>query len=131
MAKLTVEEERLSESFILYELMRRVLEKDLVKMAQAPVKLKDPYIHLVEQTLRDLSKKLHDTKAQMKRLNIKVELNEHDETFSEYTIFFRGYASTAKYLNVHLRNQVAKQIEAWFLHRSDFHNGPNPSPPPH
>ncbi|MBM7094331.1 MULTISPECIES: hypothetical protein [Alteribacter] len=124
MAKLTVEEERLSESFILYELMRRVLENDLVKMNQAPVKLKTPYIHLVEQTLRDLSRELHETKRHMKRLNLKVELNSHDNTFSEYTIFYRGYALTAKYLNAHLKNQVSEKIEAWFLHRRQSKEGP-------
>ncbi|WP_026689756.1 hypothetical protein [Alteribacter aurantiacus] len=119
MAKLTVEEERLSESYILYELMRRVLEKDLVKMNQSPLKLKGPYIHLVEHTLQDLSKELFETKARMKHLNIKVELNDYDDTFSEYTIFYRGYALTAKYLNAHLKNQVAETIESWFLHRKN------------
>ncbi|MDQ0255827.1 hypothetical protein J2S74_003209 [Evansella vedderi] len=114
MAKLTVEEERLSESYILFELARKVLEKDLSKIAQSPMKLKDPYIRLLEQTLGHLSKELYSIKANMKKLGLKVQLNEHDDTFSEYTIFFRGYVLTAKYLNAHLKNQVSQQIAKLF-----------------
>ncbi|MDG5789934.1 hypothetical protein QA612_20975 [Evansella sp. AB-P1] len=114
MAKLTPEEERLSESYILLELARKVLEKDLVKINQSPVKLKDPYIRLLEQSLSKLSKELYETKANMKKLGLKVQLNDHDDTFSEYTLFFRGYVLTAKYLNAHLRNQVSHQIAQLF-----------------
>ncbi|WP_096188950.1 hypothetical protein [Evansella halocellulosilytica] len=114
MAKLTVEEERLSESYILSELARKVLEKDLKKLEEAPLKLKDPYFHLLEHTLHELSKELYKTKSKMKQMGIKVQLNDHDETFSEYTIFFRGYVLTAKYLNAHLKNQVSDQIARLF-----------------
>ncbi|MBU9714815.1 hypothetical protein [Evansella tamaricis] len=114
MAKLTVEEENITESYILFELARKVLEKDLAKMNHAPMKLKDPYIHLLERTLHQLSKNLRTTKTKMKELGLKVQLNDHDETFSEYTIFFRGYVVTAKYLNAHLKNQVSQQIEGLF-----------------
>ncbi|MBU9721396.1 MULTISPECIES: hypothetical protein [Bacillaceae] len=114
MAKLTAEEEHITESYILFELTRKVLEKDLSRMNQAPLKLKDPYIHLVEKTLQQLSKDLYTTKAKMKQLGLKVQLNDHDDTFSEYSIFFRGYVLTAKYLNAHLRNQVSHQIEGLF-----------------
>ncbi|UCZ51571.1 hypothetical protein LGQ02_11890 [Bacillus shivajii] len=114
MAKLTVEEEQLSESYILCELARKVLEKDLKRLEQAPLKLKDPYVHLLEHTLQQLSKDLYTTKAKMKKLGIKVQLNDHDETFSEYTIFFRGYVLTAKYLNAHLKNRVSDQIAHLF-----------------
>ncbi|PIB61091.1 hypothetical protein AOA62_24455, partial [Pseudomonas sp. 2995-3] len=61
MAKLTAEEEHITESYILFELARKVLEKDLARMNQAPLKLKDPYIHLVEKTLQQLSKDLYTT----------------------------------------------------------------------
>ncbi|PYZ98157.1 hypothetical protein CR205_06055 [Alteribacter lacisalsi] len=126
MARLTVEEERLSETYILYELARKVLESDLVRIQEAPVKLKTPYIHLLEQTIRLLGKELHFTKVQMKKLGLKVEFNSKDETFSEYTIFFRGYALTAKYMNAHLKNKVADTIEAGFFRQSDqsFRTGP-------
>lgn len=114
MAKLTKEEERLSESYILFELARKVLERDLSQMDHSPMKLKDPYIRLLEQTLCNLSKELHTIKAAMRKLGLKVQLNEHDDTFSEYTIFYRGYVLTAKYLNAHLKNQVSQHIAQWF-----------------
>ncbi|WP_416150645.1 hypothetical protein ACM26V_06645 [Salipaludibacillus sp. HK11] len=116
MAKLTVEEEQLVESYILLEMARKVLERDLAHINQAPLKLKEPYIHLLEMTLHRLSRKLYVTKFTMKQLGLKIQLNAYDKTFSEYTIFFRGYILTAKYLNTHLRNQVSKQIEDLFTY---------------
>lgn len=121
MAKLTAEEERLSESYILFELARKVLERDLSQIDHSPMKLKDPYIHLLEQTLRNLSKELHSIKATMRKHGLKVQLNEHDETFSEYTIFYRGYVLTAKYLNAHLKNQVSQHIAKWFTGTRENH----------
>ena len=114
MAKLTAEEEHITESYILFELARKVLEKDLAKISQSPLKLKDPYIRLLDQTIYQLSKELYSVKAKMKNLGLKVQLNKHDETFSEYTIFFRGYVLTAKYLNAHLKNQVSTRIVQLF-----------------
>ncbi|TMW73348.1 hypothetical protein [Alteribacter natronophilus] len=115
MARLTVEEERLSETCILYELSRKVLENDLARMEEAPLKLKDPYIRLLERTIHMIGRELSLTKMRMKKIGLKVELNSRDDTFSEYTIFFRGYAMTAKYMNAHLKNQVAETIESCFF----------------
>jgi len=115
MAKLTAEEEQLTESYILLEMARKVLEIDLARMDRAPLKLKDPYIRLLEVTLNHLSRQLYVTKFTMKQLGLKIQLNSHDKTFSEYTIFSRGYVLTAKYLNVHLKNQVSRQIEDLFV----------------
>lgn len=115
MARLTAEEEQLTESYILLEMARKVLEIDLARMDQAPLKLKDPYIRLLEVTLHHLSRQLYVTKFTMKQLGLKIQLDKYDKTFSEYTIFFRGYILTAKYLNVHLKNQVSRQIEDLFI----------------
>lgn len=115
MARLTAEEEKLTESYILLEMARKVLEIDLARMDQAPLKLKDPYIRLLEVTLHHLSRQLYVTKFTMKQLGLKIQLDKYDKTFSEYTIFFRGYILTAKYLNVHLKNQVSRQIEDLFI----------------
>ncbi|SES32021.1 hypothetical protein [Salipaludibacillus aurantiacus] len=116
MAKLTAQEERLTESYILLEMARKVLEKDLARLDQAPLKLKDPYIRLLEVTLHRLSREMYETRRSMKKLGLKIQLNDYDQTFSEYTIFFRGYVLTAKYLNAHLKNQVSRRIESLFTY---------------
>lgn len=119
MAKLTAEEEHLSESYILYELARKVLERDLNRINEAPVKLKDPYIRLLHASLHHLSKQLYVTKKKMRQLGMKIQLNEQDDTFSEYTIFFRGYVLTVKYLNAHLKNQVSERIAYLFTGKNE------------
>lgn len=115
MAKLTAEEERLAESYILLEMARKVLEKDLARLDDTPLKLKEPYIHLLEATLHRLSRRLYTIKLHMKKAGVKVQMNEFDSTFSEYTIFFRGYVLTAKYLNIHLKHQVSREIGNLFI----------------
>jgi hypothetical protein len=115
MAKLTGEEEQLTESSILLEMARKVLEIDLARMDQTPLKLKDPYIRLLEVTLYRLSRQLYVTRFTMKQLDLKIQLIKSDKTFSEYMIFFRGYVLTVKYLNAHLKNQVSRKIEDLFI----------------
>ncbi|UTR14940.1 hypothetical protein MM221_20800 [Salipaludibacillus sp. LMS25] len=114
MSKLTEEEENLTEYYILLEMARKVLERDLERLDQAPLKLKDPYIHLLELSLHKLSLQFYKTKKNMKKIGLKVHLTHVDQTFSEYKIFSRGYVLSTKYLNAHLKNQVSRQIEDLF-----------------
>ena len=115
MPKLSSEEEHLVESLIFLEMTRKVLEKDLGGLEQAPLKIKEPYVHLLESALFTLSRRLHRTKWKMKQAGITVHPHQCDETFSEYNIFFRGYVVTAKYLNTDLRDRVSQNIEQIFL----------------
>ncbi|MBB5174493.1 hypothetical protein [Texcoconibacillus texcoconensis] len=114
MSRLSKKEEQLSETYILTELTRSVLERDLKAFQQAPVKLKQPYIALLEKTLNTISKESFKLKEQMRDLNLNVSKQQSDDTFTEYMIFCRGYVLTAKYMNTHLRNQVADYISRYF-----------------
>ncbi|MCR6110959.1 hypothetical protein HXA35_11495 [Bacillus sp. A301a_S52] len=114
MSKLTEAEEHLIESYILFEMARKVLEKDLERLDQAPLKLKEPYIRLLELSLHKLSLQFYKTKKDMKKIGLKVHLTHVDRTFSAYKIYSRGYVLNAKYLNAHLKNQVSRQIEGLF-----------------
>lgn len=122
MAILTAEEEHMTESYILLEMARKVLEKDLAHMDHAPIKLKDPYIRLLEVTLYHLSKDLYKTKSKMKNLGIKIHLNTYDSSYSEYTIFIRGYVLSAKYLNTNLKSKVSHLIESMFTEQKKKFN---------
>ncbi|WP_093072269.1 hypothetical protein [Salisediminibacterium halotolerans] len=113
-AVLSREEEQIVESFIFLDIARKVLEKDLSRLQHAPLKIKEPYIRLIEAALEKLSTHMYRTKWEMKQADLQVQLQRMDSTFSEYSIFFRGYVVTAKYLNPHLRNQVSRMIEQLF-----------------
>lgn len=114
LASLSREEEQIVESFIFLDITRKVLEKDLSRLEHAPLKIKEPYIHLIEAALERLSTHMYRTKWEMKQAGLRVQLQRMDSTFSEYSIFFRGYVVTAKYLNPHLRNQVSRKMEQLF-----------------
>lgn len=109
-------EERLIERYILLTLCRQVLERDLKAFNQSSIRMKDPYVHLIEFALTALSKELHKIKAEQRQIKMTIRRASVSDTFSEYVIYFQGYTYSMTYMNVHLKYQVQDCIEDLFGH---------------
>ncbi|ADH99392.1 hypothetical protein [Salisediminibacterium selenitireducens] len=116
MKPLNKAEELLIEHYILLTLCRQVLERDLKAFSQSSIRMKDPYVHLIEFALTALSKDLYKIKGEQQQKKMTIHRASVSDTFSEYVIHYQGYTYTMTYKNVHLKYQVQDCIEDLFGH---------------
>ncbi|MFC7371722.1 hypothetical protein ACFQPF_08540 [Fictibacillus iocasae] len=110
------EEDRgLIERFIMYPMLLTIFDRDLRIIQAVPLKLKRPYILLIEKIMDDISMELHETRKQMLSRKIKVMDGKRLDDLTEYEIFIRGYREVMRFPNVHLRNKAETLIEHFLL----------------
>lgn len=118
MNRLSSQEETLFEAFIILSFSRKVLEKDLKIIENSHFKIKEPYIDLNYRCIDAISKQLFEIKKQLHSKNIKIQFGANDGTFTEFHCYFRGYVQTKRLLNVHIKNQVQKKLNDFFIPKS-------------
>jgi hypothetical protein len=108
-------EEELIYEYIHLDYLISTLESDLKSIESAPIKIKEPYILLVEETLKKVRSDLKAVKEKMKELDIKVFSQRRvDEMFVEYPYFAHGYSGTMKYWDAALRFASTKRLKQYF-----------------
>lgn len=75
------------ENAIYLPMLVQVLEKDLDLIENGPFKLKRPYTHLIEETLKVIRAELKETNAFMRNRKLKIIKGASDGTFTEYAFF--------------------------------------------
>lgn len=94
-----------------------VLEKDRLIIDKSPFKLKEPYLNLVEETIKAVQRDLKVTKDKMRKENMKVQQIGHDETFTMYSFFYKGFEEQHNYFNPRIRNKVHELMEFYLYKR--------------
>jgi hypothetical protein len=110
----TKEDYILIEKFILYPLILTILDRDIKVVEQAPFKLKQPYITLVERVMTERSQELFAIKKELRSRKIRVDKGKRLDDTVEYNIFVRGYHEVYRYSSYHLRNKSELLIEEFF-----------------
>lgn len=108
-------EEDLVHDFIIRTYLLEVLEKDIHVIEDAPFKLNETYIHLVENVLKKARVDLRKIKDEMKQLIIKVaEPKRSNVDFIHYDYFVRGYHSYSRYWDAALKIHGTRLLEKYF-----------------
>lgn len=123
MTRIPEEDRDMLEKAIYLPMVLTVLNKDLVVVNQSPFKLKQPYLNLIEKTMKTIQGELAQVKQYLKKNNLKVFELKRDEAFTMYTFLYKGYEEHHNYFNPRLRNKVQELIEYYFSlsNRSGIH----------
>lgn len=96
----------LAESYILYPMARGVLEKDKLIIENSSMKIKSPYLTKIDNALKAIHLKLRETKAKMRKENLKIVEVERGNSYVMYRYYWKGYSGDMQYLNANLKNRV-------------------------
>jgi hypothetical protein len=111
-------EEELIYEYIHLDYLISTLENDLKTFESSPIKIKEPYILLVEETLKKVRSDLKTVKDKMKNLNIKVFPKRRvDDMFVEYPYFARGYHGVQRYWDAALIFASSKRMKKYLGQR--------------
>ncbi|MBO1515655.1 hypothetical protein [Metabacillus bambusae] len=114
-APISKDQEELIHNFIVRTYLINVLESDLKTIERANFKLNEPYIKLVEHILKKIRIEIRDMKAEMKKLEMKVEEPFLDNVeFWQYDFYVRGYHGFKRYWDYALKMHCTKLLDMYF-----------------
>lgn len=102
------------ENMIYLPMIISILERDREVIETSSFKLKGPYIHIVETTLKVVRAELKEINKYARSKNMKMIKRGKDGTFTEYAFIHNGYEDKRRYMNIRLRNRTEELIGIYF-----------------
>ncbi|WP_062105316.1 hypothetical protein [Bacillus niameyensis] len=115
MTRIPMNDRDIIEQAIYLPMLLTVLSRDLRIVQKSPFKLKDPYVELIEETMKSIQKDLAEAKRYMHKNNIKIERLKSDDAFTMYLFLYKGYEEMHNYFNPRLRNRVEELMRSYML----------------
>ncbi|NLP50027.1 hypothetical protein [Bacillus sp. RO1] len=119
MTRLSKEQINLFEQAIYLPLLLIVLERDTSVIKDSGIKLKEPYLTLIDQVMRKIQLQLKQIKADMKQQHMRLHKLKQDESFTMYAFLFNGYEEHHNYFNPRIRNKVNELLMQFILQTED------------
>ncbi|RPJ96843.1 hypothetical protein CW357_03430 [Rummeliibacillus sp. TYF005] len=106
MLNLSKEAIQMLEQVIYLPMVLQILQNDCRAFEQGAFKLKQPYLKLIDQTIKYVQKELTDAKKYLRQNQLQVFRGERDDLFSEYIFIRKRTQDSRRYSNIRLRNHV-------------------------
>lgn len=115
MTRIPTEERNIMEKAIYLPMVLTVLARDLQVVKASSLKLKQPYILLIDETMKQVQAELKHASHYMRTHQLKVEETKRDESFTSFLFLYKGYEEYHNYFNPRIRNKVQELLEYYFL----------------
>lgn len=93
-----------------------VLNRDLNIIHHSSFKLKEPYLHWIEETIKVIQVELASIKQYMRQNRLRVQQINRDDAFTMFSFIYKGYEERHNYFNPRIRNKVTELME-YYLHK--------------
>jgi hypothetical protein len=117
MTRIPEKDRDILEQAIYLPMVLTVLNRDLSVIGKSPFKLKQPYLNLVEETMKVIQKELAEVKKYMQKNKLKVQQLQSDEAFTMFMFLYKGYEEHHNYFNPRIRNKVQELLEFYLFKR--------------
>lgn len=94
-----------------------ILQRDRMIIEKSPLKLKRPYIQLIDKITEFVQQELAEIKRYMKKKQMKIQRVKSDDTFTMYVFFYKGYEEKHNYFNPRLRNRTEELLTFYLFER--------------
>lgn len=92
-----------------------ILERDRIIFDKAGFKLKEPYLQLIEETIKAVQNDLKEAKFAMSKGQMKVEQVARDEAFTMFLFIYKGFEEQHNYFIPRIRNKVQELLEFYLF----------------
>lgn len=116
MTRIPEEDRNIMEQAIYLPMVLTILNRDLTIVNKSPFKLKQPYLDLIEETIKIIQKELKEVKQYMRQQKLKVEQVSHDDAFTGFIMLYKGYEEFHNYFNPRIRNKV-QELLGFYLYK--------------
>lgn len=94
----------------------KVLERDIDQINKQPLKLKRPYLKIVESAIEMINKDLKTSEMYLLRNDMKVFKWGVDSDSTTYIFQSKGIEDHRKFLNVEIKNKCEDLLGAYLVH---------------
>ncbi|MFJ5622470.1 hypothetical protein ACIQD3_06910 [Peribacillus loiseleuriae] len=91
-----------------------IFNRDLQIIEGSSLKMKRPYLEMVEAALKLVQSDLVQVKKYLRKENIKVSELKRDQEFTMYRFLYKGYEEHHNYFNPRLKNKVEELLRSYF-----------------
>lgn len=116
MTRIPENDRNIMEQAIYLPMVLTILNRDLAIVNSSPFKLKQPYLELIEETMKIIQKDLKEVKHYMRQQKLKVEQISHDDAFTGFLFWYKGYEEQHNYFNPRIRNKV-QELLSFYLYK--------------
>lgn len=114
MTRIPEEDRNIMEQAIYLPMVLTILNRDSIVINKSPFKLKQPYLDLVEETMKLIQSELSEVKRYMNKHQLKVQEIKRDEAFTMFMFLYKGYEEHHNYFNPRIRNKV-QELMTYYL----------------
>jgi hypothetical protein len=111
------EDRNILEQAIYLPMVLTILNRDLAVINKSSFKLPQPYINLIEETMKVIQKELTTIKFYMSKNKLKVQQLKRDEAFTMFLFLYKGYEEQHNYFNPRIRNKVQELMDYYLYKR--------------
>jgi len=104
---------QLIEQSIYLPLVLTILHKDKQLIEQAPFKIKEPYLHIIENALTKVENDLYQLKIKLKQNQITITKKGTNEAFSLYEFNIKGQTQDHSFYHPVMKNKTAELLEGY------------------
>jgi hypothetical protein len=122
MTRIPENDRDLMEKAIYLPMVLIILNRDLAVVGKSPFKLKQPYLDLIDETMKVIQQELKYIKQYMRKEKLNVQQISHDDAFTGFLFLYKGYEEQHNYFNPRIRNKV-QDLLGFYLYRR--YNLPN------
>ncbi|WP_102271879.1 hypothetical protein [Cytobacillus massiliigabonensis] len=117
MTRIPEEDRNILEQAIYLPMVLTILNRDLTVINNSSFKLPQPYLNLVEETMKVIQKELAAVKLYMSKNKLKVQQLKRDEAFTMFLFLYKGYEEQHNYFNPRIRNKVQELMDYYLYKR--------------
>lgn len=117
MTRIPEEDRNILEQAIYLPMVLTILNRDLTVINKSSFKLPQPYLNLVEETMKVIQKELSAVKLYMSKNKLKVQQLKRDEAFTMFLFLYKGYEEQHNYFNPRIRNKVQELMDYYLYKR--------------
>lgn len=119
MTRIPEDDRDILEKAIYLPMLLTVLNRDLAVINQSSLKLKQPYLELIEETMKAIQIELIKVKRYMKSNKLQVHEMKRDEAFTMFMFLYKGYEEYHNYFNPRIRNKV-QELLTYYLNKKHY-----------
>jgi hypothetical protein len=116
MTRIPINERDIIEQAMYLPMLLNILERDRMVFEKGAFKLKQPYLELIEETIKVVQQDLKEVKQYMRKNNMKVTQIAHDDAFTMYLFLYKGFEEKHNYFNPRIKNKVNELLK-YYLHK--------------
>ena len=117
MTRIPEKDRNIMEQAIYLPMVLTILNRDLKVIDTSPFKLKQPYMNLIDETMKVIQIELKDVKYYMNKEKLSVQEIKRDEAFTMFMFLYKGYEEQHNYFNPRIRNKVHELLEFYLYKR--------------